>query len=296
MISQRKTLKDLINDSTKIIRAVGAHNALGAKLVEINGFDAVWASGFEISTAYARPDANILTMTEFLYAASQMVEATNLPIIADCDTGFGNVNNVIRMVKDYEKAGIAAVCIEDKLFPKMNSFISTRQNLICTEEFCNKISAAINTRVDPNFLVIARVEALIAGYSMNEALERAVAYSESGADMILIHSKQKDPSEIFEFCKKWTHKTPIVIVPTTYTSLNLVQVKEHNIKMVIYANQALRASIKAVNKVLSTLNNTGILKSIDSELAKMDELFELQGMNEMLAEEKLYQLMSIQKV
>ena len=190
----------------KLIRIVGAHDGLGAKLIGEAGFDGVWASGLEISASYGLPDANILTMTEYLERAVEMNEATSLPVIADCDTGYGNVNNVIYMVEKYEKAGIAAICIEDKLFPKVNSFIEGRQDLADIDEFCGKIRAVKNTQKNPDFMVIARVEALIAGWGMKEALKRANAYSESGADAILIHSKKKDKKEILEFCKKFKKK------------------------------------------------------------------------------------------
>ncbi|OAB33777.1 phosphoenolpyruvate mutase [Paenibacillus glacialis] len=284
----RQRLRAGLNNPQQLIRVVGAHNALGAKLIERNGFDAVWASGFEISTAHAKPDANILSMTELLYCAEQMVEATVLPIIADCDTGFGNINNVVRMIKEYEKAGVAAVCIEDKVFPKMNSFIPGRQELAPVEEFCGKISAAKDAQTDEDFMVIARIEALIANQGMEEALYRAEMYREVGADMILIHSKLQEPVEIIEFCNKWKHDTPIVIVPTTYPNLSLHQMKELQIKVVIYANQALRASVKAVNHMLETLRISDSLSSISSQIAQMDELFDLQGMKEYVALEKEY--------
>ena len=137
-MNKTRKLRELFN-SNELIRVMGAHNALGAKLVEKSGFDAVWASGLEISTSYALPDANILTMTDFFNAASSMNEAVNIPVIADCDTGFGNSNNVIHLVRKYEAAGIAAVCIEDKLFPKVNSFIPGRQELTSIAEFVGKI-------------------------------------------------------------------------------------------------------------------------------------------------------------
>ncbi|ASS75474.1 phosphoenolpyruvate mutase [Tumebacillus algifaecis] len=287
-MNPRKRLRSLMQEPDRIIQTVGAHNALGAKLVEQHGFDAVWASGFEISTAHAKPDANILTMVEFLEAARQMTDATHLPIIADCDTGFGNVNNVIRMVRDYEKAGIAAVCIEDKVFPKMNSFIPGFQTLAPKDEFSAKIRAAKDTQRDPDFVVIARVESLIAGHGMEESLERAAAYEEAGADLILIHSKQKDPGEIFEFSRRWNSDTPLVIVPTTYPSITLTEMIEHNVKMVIYANQALRAAVKAMNQVLAQLKESGSLLAIQDQLSPMDQLFELQGLKDMIKQEEQY--------
>lgn len=137
-MNKTKHLRELFN-SNKLIRVIGAHSALSAKIGEGAGFDCVWASGLEISTSYGVPDANILTMTDFLNAAISMNESVSIPVIADCDTGFGNSNNVIHMVKKYESAGIAAVCIEDKHFPKVNSFIPGRQELAPISEFVGKI-------------------------------------------------------------------------------------------------------------------------------------------------------------
>lgn len=172
-----------------VIQIVGAHDGLSAKLVERNGFDGVWASGFEISTSYGVPDANILTMSQFLERACEMNDAVAIPVIADCDTGFGNSNNVIYLVKKYESAGIAAITIEDKKFPKVNSYIPGRQELAPVAEFVGKILAAKNAQRTKDFMVIARVEALIAGVGEKEALKRASAYANAGADAIFIHSK-----------------------------------------------------------------------------------------------------------
>jgi phosphoenolpyruvate phosphomutase len=142
-----------------VIRIVGAHDGLSAKLVELNGFEGVWASGFEISASHAVPDADILTMTQYLEAASIMNDAVSIPVVADCDTGYGNSNNVIHMVRKYEAAGIAAVTIEDKKFPKVNSYIPGRQELAPIAEFVGKILAAKNAQQTKDFMVIARVEA-----------------------------------------------------------------------------------------------------------------------------------------
>jgi len=281
----RKILRQEIEAADGVVQVVGAHNAIGARLVERNNFDAVWAGGFEISAAQGKPDANILTMTEFLDAARQMVESTALPVIADCDTGFGHTNNVIRMVTDYERAGVAAVCIEDKVFPKTNSFIEGRQTLESVENFCEKIVAAQYAKEDPDFLVIARIESLIAGEGMKRALERAHYYEEAGADMILIHSKKETADEVFQFSSKWKKHLPVAVVPTTYPDVTLQQLKDNNITMVIYANQILRAAVKAMDNALSSLAASGSLTNL-SQLASMDDIFELQGMNKMLATEE----------
>ncbi len=276
--------------SHKLIRVMGAHNALSARLVEKSGFDAVWASGLEISTSYALPDANILTMTDFFNVASSMNEAVNIPVIADCDTGYGNSNNVIHLVKKYEAAEIAAVCIEDKLFPKVNSFIPGRQELASIAEFVGKILAAKNAQNDPDFLVIARVEALIAGWGMEEALKRAHAYIDAGADAILIHSKSQTPDEIFEFVDKWNNRAPLVVVPTKYYKVTAEELQEKRISMVIYANHGIRASIRAMSEVFSSIYNSGSTADVEDRVATLDEVFELQGMPQMKESELKYSL------
>tara|TARA_B100000780_G_C21121643_1_gene454393 strand:- start:1909 stop:3549 length:1641 start_codon:yes stop_codon:yes gene_type:complete len=284
--NKSKILRNLFKK--KLVRIVGAHDGLGAKLIGEAGFDGVWASGLEISASHGLPDANILTMSEYLERAVEMNEATSLPVIADCDTGYGNVNNVIHMIEKYEKAGIAAICIEDKLFPKVNSFIEGRQDLADVEEFCGKVRAVKNTQKNPDFMIIARVEALIAGWGMKEALKRANAYTDSGADAILIHSKKKDNKEILEFCKKFKKKIPIVVVPTTYPKFNEKEMPKYGIKLVIYANHVLRSTIKAVSETLEILNKKGQLSSIEENIVPLAKVFDLQGMKTLKNNEKNY--------
>lgn len=278
----RKNLKE-----KKLIRLVGAHNGLTAKLVEEAGFEGIWASGLEISTSYALPDANILTMTEFLAAAVQMNSATSLPIIADCDTGFGNSSNVIHMVRMYESSGIAGVCIEDKTFPKINSFIEGRQELAPIHEFVGKILAAKNTKTSDDFLVFARVEALIAGWGQEEAMRRAIAYANAGADGILIHSKSKIPDEIIEFIKNWELDIPLIIVPTKYPSLTEEEMVKLGVKVAIYANHGLRSSIKSIRETFNEIAQHG-LKDIDSKISTLNEVFALQGLFQMMKNEEKY--------
>lgn len=288
-MNKTRKLRELFN-SNELIRVMGAHNALGAKLVEKSGFDAAWVSGLEISTSYALPDANILTMTDFFNVASSMNEAVNIPVIADCDTGFGNSNNVIHLVRKYEAAEIAAVCIEDKLFPKVNSFIPGRQELASIAEFVGKILAAKNAQNDPDFMIIARVEALIAGWGMEEALKRAHAYADAGADAILIHSKSGPPDEIYEFVDKWNNQAPLVVVPTKYYDVTAEELQEKRISMVIYANHGIRASIRAMNEVFSSVYTSGGTASVEDKIATLDEVFELQGMPQMKESELKYSL------
>ena len=271
-----------------VIQIVGAHDGLSAKLVERNGFDGVWASGFEISTSYGVPDANILTMSQFLERACEMNDAVAIPVIADCDTGFGNSNNVIYLVKKYESAGIAAITIEDKKFPKVNSYIPGRQELAPVAEFVGKILAAKNAQRTKDFMVIARVEALIAGVGEKEALKRASAYANAGADAIFIHSKHETSEEIMSFSRRWDFSVPLVICPTSYSTITMGEIKRSGIKMVVYANQGLRGSIKAINEVLSEIKKQNGLHTVNDKIVSMREVFEIQGMGQMKEQEKSF--------
>ena len=263
--------------SKAILKVGGAFDAMSAKLVENSGFDAIWAGSFGISATHALPDASILTMTEFLNASSNMEDACNIPIIADCDTGFGGPSNVSHMVKKYEKAGIAAVCIEDKTFPKQNSFLeNSKQELLSEKEFVAKIIAAKESKENPNFTIIARTEALISGMGMKEAIKRALAYEKAGADAILIHSKQNSPEEVFEFSDSWGGTLPLVVVPTSFPTVKLDELISHKIKMIIYANQTLRATHAIISKVLTQLKNSTSINDISVDMTSMQEIFQLQ--------------------
>ena len=260
-----------------LLKVGGAFDAMSAKLVETCGFDAIWAGSFAISATHALPDASILTMTEFLNVASNMEEACSIPIIADCDTGFGGPSNVSHMIKKYERAGIAAVCIEDKTFPKQNSFLeNSKQELLPEKEFVSKIIAGKEAKENPNFMLIARTEALISGMGMKEAIKRASAYERAGADAILIHSKRDSPEEVFEFSESWGGTLPLVVVPTSFPTVKLDELISHKIKMIIYANQTLRATHAVILKVLEQLKNSTSINDISVDMTTMQEIFLLQ--------------------
>ena len=281
-----KNLVELLN-SKSIVKVCGAFDAMSAKLVELHGFDAVWAGSFAISATHAVPDASILTMTEFFDAASSMAETCKIPVIADCDTGYGGPSNVSHMVRKYENAGIAAVCIEDKTFPKQNSLLENGQNdLISEKEFVAKIIAAKEAKQNKDFMIIARVEALISGAGMNEALKRATAYEKAGADAILIHSKKKTPEEVFEFAESWKGSLPVVVIPTTYDSVSLDELISHKIKMVIHANQTLRAAHASMSRILKQMINSNSLSEVKEEISSMEDIFHLQEMFNIQEKEK----------
>src|SRR5258706_14321668 len=198
---------------------IEAHNGLSARIAREAGFGGIWASGLAISAQFGVRDNNQGNWTQVVDMLEFMADASDLPILLDGDTGYGNFNNMRRLVHKLEQRGIAGVCIEDKQFPKTNSFLAgERQPLADIAEFSGKIAAGKDTQTDPNFSIVARVEALIAGWSMDEALRRADAYRLAGADAILIHSKLSKPDEILTFAREWARRAPLVIVPTRYYS------------------------------------------------------------------------------
>ena len=179
-----------------------AHNGLSARIVREAGFKGIWASGLSISAQFGVRDNNEASWTQVVDMLEFMADASDLPILLDGDTGYGNFNNLRRLVRKLEQRGIAGVCIEDKQFPKTNSFLNgERQPLADIEEFAGKIAAGKDTQTDANFSIVARVEALIAGWGMDEALRRAEAYRQAGADAILIHSKLAKADEILAFAR-----------------------------------------------------------------------------------------------
>jgi phosphoenolpyruvate phosphomutase len=214
-----------------------AHNGISALIVEEAGFKGIWASGLAISAQFGVRDSNEASWTQVVDMLEFMSDITHIPILLDGDTGYGNFNNMRRLVMKLEQRRIAGVCIEDKQFPKINSFIrGERQPLADINEFCGKIKAGKDSQQDTDFVIIARVEALIAGWSLGEALQRAEAYHEAGADGILIHSKLSRPVEILDFAREWAGRSPLVIVPTTYYSTPTDVFRDAGVSMVIWAN------------------------------------------------------------
>jgi len=285
-MSQAENLVNLL-EKKEIVKVCGAYDAMSAKLVELNGFDAIWAGSFAISAIHNVPDASILTMTEFFNAASNMAQTCEIPVIADCDTGYGDANNVRHMVKKYENAGIAGICMEDKTFPKSNSLLKDGDNQLLSEkDFVAKILAANEAKRNKSFTIIARIEALISGIGMEEALKRAYAYEKAGADLILIHSKKISPNEIFEFSKSWNGSVPLVAIPTTYYSVKIDELIDHKIKMVIYANQTLRAVHLSLSRLLQKMRDANSMNEIQDQMSSMEDIFQLQEMYDMKSQEK----------
>ena len=263
----------------QFVKVCGAFDVMSAKLAEMNGFDAIWASGFGISSARALPDAGIITMTELLDAVTFMAEACNIPVIADCDTGYGGPNNVAHLVKKFENAGIGGICIEDKTFPKENSlFKDGKQVMISKRDFVAKIVAAKNAKKNDDFIIIGRVEALIADLGVEEAMSRANAYAKAGADIIFVHSRKESPDEIFKFLKLWKGKVPIMIIPTAFPTVTMDEIKSYGVRMVVFAHQTTLAAFAAVSDIVKQLSKINSLSELNTKMASMEDLFKLQGM------------------
>jgi phosphoenolpyruvate phosphomutase len=266
-----------------------AHNGLSARIVEEAGFKGIWASGLSISAAMGVRDNNEASWTQVLETVEFMSDAVSIPILLDGDTGFGNFNNVRRLVRKLEQRGVAALCIEDKLFPKTNSFINgERQPLADMDEFAGKIKAVKDAQIDPDFCLVARLEAFISGWGMDEALRRAEAYHAAGADALLIHSKKSTPTEILSFAKEWGNRCPIVIVPTMYYSTPTEVFEQAGIRVVIWANHNVRASITAMQRTTRTIFTERSVASLEDSIAPVKEVFRLQNADELLAAEERY--------
>src|SRR6266852_187961 len=265
-----------------------AHSGLSAKIVEEAGFPGIWASGLSISASLGLRDSNEASWTQVLEVLEFMAESTKLPILVDGDTGYGNFNNVRRLVRKLCERRVAGVCIEDKLFPKTNSFVGERQPLAGIEEFSGRIKAGKDSQSDDDFVIVARTEALISGYGLDEALLRAEAYHAAGADAILIHSKQKTASEILAFAERWQNRCPLIIVPTTYHSTPTSLFRQAGISTVIWANHNLRASLTAMRQTCQRIRQDESVIDIEGRVASVKDIFSLVGNGELEAAEQRY--------
>ena len=266
-----------------------AHNGLSAKIAEEAGFEGIWGSGLSISAALGVRDNNEASWTQVLEVVEFMADATSVPILLDGDTGYGNFNSARRLVMKLEQRGVAGVCMEDKIFPKTNSFLrSTAQPLADMEEFAGKIRAAKEAQRDDDFVVVARVEALIAGHGMEEALKRGEAYRKAGADAVLIHSRERHPDEILQFKKEWGDRLPLVIVPTKYYTTPTEVFREAGFKIVIWANHLMRSALTAMQAAAKQIFTAQTLIGVEEKVAPLAEVFRLQGESELEQAEKAY--------
>jgi len=241
-----------------------AHNGLSAKIVERAGFKAIWASGLSISAQLGLRDNNEASWTQMLEVWSHMADATEIPILVDGDTGYGNFNNFRRLVCKLEQQDIAGVCIEDKIFPKTNSFIQVAGNQLADiDEMSGKIKAGKDAQKDADFVIVARTEGFISGVGLEEVLRRAHAYQKAGADAVLIHSKRADACEIEAFMAQWNGACPVVIVPTKYYQTPTAHFRQLNISLVIWANHIMRSAITAMEATAKEIFSAESLASVE---------------------------------
>jgi phosphoenolpyruvate phosphomutase len=282
-------LKSLIS-SPPVEFLMEAHNGISAKIVEEAGFKGIWASGLSIAAQFGVRDNNEASWTQVLEVVEFMADATQIPILLDGDTGYGDFNNMRRLVNKLEQRGVAGVCIEDKLFPKTNSFIidGTAQPLADIQEFCGKIKAGKDAQHDDDFCIVARVEAFIAGQGLEAALQRAKAYHAAGADAILIHSALRTPDEVLAFKQNWDDLCPVIIVPTKYYATPTEVFHEYGFSLVIWANQTLRSAVTAMQKTVQTIKQQENLLAIEDQIVPVAEIFRLQGADELQKAEQHY--------
>ena len=258
-----------------------AHSGLSAKVVEEAGFAGIWASGLSMSAMLGLRDSNEASWTQVLDQLEFMADASRLPILVDGDTGYGNFNNVRRLVRKLGERGIAGVCIEDKLFPKTNSFIGEAQPLADVAEFCGRIRAGKDAQASDDFCLVARVEALISGHGMAAALRRAEAYHAAGADAVLIHSKKAHAGEITEFMGHWGGRCPVVIVPTMYHATPTEVFRRAGVSLVIWANHLLRASLTAMQDTARQIARDESLREVEGRVSSVADIFRLMGNDEL---------------
>ena len=284
---RKATLKRLL-DAKDLTRIMEAHNPLSALILEklvinnngkVKQFDGFWSSSLTDSTSQGKPDIEALDINIRLNNINNIFDVTTKPLIMDADTG-GKIEHFELNVRSMERLGISAVIIEDKKGLKKNSLFGNevKQEQETKENFAKKIKAGINSRINDNFMIIARIESLILEKGIDDAIDRAKTYIDSGVDGIMIHSKKEKPDEIFEFSKifRKNHKfIPLVSVPSTYNSVKEDELVKNGFNIVIYANQMLRAAYPAMYKVAESILKNGRSLEADKELIKIKNILEL---------------------
>lgn len=286
-VERTKALKVILN-SKPLSRFIEAHSPISALIgehekVEVDGqnrqFDGFWSSSLTDSTEMGKPDIEALDITSRLDNINNIFEVTNKPLIMDFDTG-GKPEHFAFAVKSIERLGISAVIIEDKTGLKKNSLFGNDvpQTQDSIEDFCHKIQSGVSSRRSRDFLIIARIESLILDAGMNDALERARAYISAGADAIMIHSRQKDPDEIFEFADSFRQEfadVPLVCVPTSYNHVYEHELEDHGFNVVIYANHLMRASYPAMKSVANQILANSRSLEADNHIISIKEILKL---------------------
>lgn len=284
---RRGRLKKLLS-IIPMVKTIEAHNGLTGLIAEktivasdsgLDQFDAMWVSSLCDSIEKGKPDIELVDITSRLRTINDIMEVTTKPVIFDGDTG-GMIDHFVYTVRSLERLGVSAIIIEDKIGLKKNSLFGTEveQTQDSIEHFCEKIQAGKKVQLTDDFMIIARIESLILENGMEDALSRAKAYVDAGADAIMIHSRKKEPSEIFEFCDKFRnvdHTTPIVVVPTSFNSTTEEELGKHGVNIVIYANQLTRSAFPAMKNAVESILKNHRAKEIDAKLMPIKDIISL---------------------
>ncbi|QOZ23988.1 phosphoenolpyruvate mutase [Bradyrhizobium sp. CCBAU 51753] len=264
-----------------------AHDGLSAAIAKRAGFTGLWASGLSIASSLGYRDASEGSWSQLVEVVERIVDSSQLPVLVDGDGGFGNFNNARLLARKLHQRGAAGVALEDSAFPKTNSFVGDRHPLADIDEFSGRLRAVKDT-VAEDFVLVARIEALIGGHGMDEAISRAGAYADAGADAILIHSRKSAADEVFAFMRAWQNRLPVVIVPTKYYRTPVSAYRKARFSTVIWANHSMRASVAAMRQVCGRIFAEESPASIEPNIATLDELFELLEYNELAHAEARY--------
>jgi phosphoenolpyruvate phosphomutase len=285
-----RSIKDMLGRSDASV-LIGVHNALGAKIAEEAGADGLWISSFEVHAAARLPDADILGTQDYVTIVQQIVDRVQVPVLVDGNAGGGNAINTIRLVREFEKAGAQGMCIEDNPFPKRCSFYDGMQEeLERSSTFAGKINASIEKRLEDDFVIVARTEALNKGLGLDVALERSKEYVAAGAEAVLIHHKGSDPEPVLEFAERWyaDETVPLVCVPTTYKEVTYDQLNDAGFKLIIFANYGVRSIVKSLRETFGTVMENRRLADADDLVVEMDDVFDLLFVDELKENEARY--------
>jgi phosphoenolpyruvate phosphomutase len=271
-----------------IVRLLDVHNGLTGLIIEnlrietpsgLSEIDGMWASSLTDSTAKGKPDIEAVDVTSRLGTLHDVLEVTTKPIVYDGDTG-GKTEHFVFTVKTLERLGISAIIVEDKTGLKKNSLFGTEVNQIqdSVENFCRKIQTGKRAQATSDFMIIARIESLICGKGVRDAMSRAEAFLNAGADGIMIHSREKTPNEVFDFCREYNkleNRKPLVAVPSSYNKVTEEELTEHGVDVVIYANQLLRSAYPAMINTAKSILKYHRSAEVDQQMMSINEILEL---------------------
>ncbi|OAF08766.1 phosphoenolpyruvate phosphomutase [Bradyrhizobium centrolobii] len=280
-------LRGQICSNSELSFLMEAHDGLSAAIAERAGFKGLWASGLSIASSLGYRDANEASWTQLVDAVERIVDSNTLPVLVDGDSGFGNFNNARLLARKLRQRGAAGVAFQDSCFPKMNSFVGERHPLAEIDEFSGRLRA-VKDSVGTDLVLVARTEALIADHSMDEAILRAHAFADAGADAILIHSRKSTADEVLSFASAWQNRLPLVIVPTTYYRTPVSVYHDARISTVIWANHSMRAAIVAMRRICDRIIAREGTASIESHIAPLEDIFELFRYDELARAEAKY--------